>query len=100
MSPAEELKALPILLRHASGAILPNRMYVISEEAVRTLHQADVQFAVLCRESNVVGRRDSTRLQEYEVYSPLYATTGGNAPILRLCISCNAGDSQSRPGSE
>jgi hypothetical protein len=34
MSEAEEAKALPILLRDSPGMILPNRIYVVSEEAV------------------------------------------------------------------
>jgi hypothetical protein len=52
MSQAEEAKALPILLRHSSGAVLPNRTYVVSEEAARKLRDAGVQFTELSRESN------------------------------------------------
>ena len=29
----EELKALPVLVRHSPGMVLPNRTYVISAEA-------------------------------------------------------------------
>ena len=53
LSSAEELKALPILLRHSTGSILPNRTYVISEAAARTLREAGVRFVELSRESNV-----------------------------------------------
>jgi hypothetical protein len=31
----EEARALPILLRHSPGAILPDRTYVLSEEAAK-----------------------------------------------------------------
>ena len=53
LSSSEELKALPILLRHSSGSILPDRTYVISEAAARALRDADVRFVELSRESNV-----------------------------------------------
>jgi hypothetical protein len=52
MSEAEEAKALPILLRHSPGTILPNRIYVISEELAKTLREAGIQFTELSRESN------------------------------------------------
>ena len=53
LSSSEELKALPILLRHSSGSILPDRTYVISEAAARALRDAGVRFVELSRESNV-----------------------------------------------
>ncbi len=53
LSAAEELKALPIMLRHSPGSILPNRTYVISEAVARTLRGAGVRFVELSRESNV-----------------------------------------------
>ncbi len=52
MSEAEEAKALSILLRHSPGAILPNRTYIISDEAVKQLRQAGVQCTQLSRDSN------------------------------------------------
>ena len=51
MSEAEEAKALPILLRHSSGTILPNRTYIVSEEVVKQLRQLGIQFTELSRES-------------------------------------------------
>ena len=51
MSEAEEAKALPLLLRHSPGTVLPNRMYVISAEAAKKLREAGVQFTELSRES-------------------------------------------------
>ena len=52
LTEVEEAKALSILLRHSPGAILPNRTYVISDEAVKQLRQAGVQFTELSRDSN------------------------------------------------
>ncbi len=46
-SKREEAKALDILLRHSPGMILRNRIYVISEEAVRALRRARVKFIFL-----------------------------------------------------
>jgi hypothetical protein len=45
----QEAKALPILLRHSPGTILPNRTYVLSEEGVRALRQAGIEFAEVVR---------------------------------------------------
>jgi len=53
MTEDEEAKALPILLRHSPGMLLPNRTYVVSREAMKQLQQAGVQFIVLSRDSNV-----------------------------------------------
>jgi hypothetical protein len=49
----EEAKALPILLRHSPGMILPNRTYLVSREAMGQLQHAGVQFIVLSRNSAV-----------------------------------------------
>lgn len=43
----EEAKALPILLRHSPGAVLPDRTYTISEDAARALRAAGVAFTEL-----------------------------------------------------
>ena len=39
LSREEEAKALPILLRHSPGMILPERTYVLGEESVGLLHE-------------------------------------------------------------
>ena len=49
MSACEEAKALPILLRHSPGMVLPNRTYIVSEEAIRSLGSAGVTFCELPR---------------------------------------------------
>ena len=46
----EELKALPILLRHSTGTILPDRTYVLSAGAVQALRQAGVRFTTVASE--------------------------------------------------
>ena len=50
-SAREEAKALPTLLRHSPGMILPERTYIISEEAARLLRQQGIRFAELGREA-------------------------------------------------
>jgi hypothetical protein len=40
----EEAKALPILLRHSPGSILPNRTYVIEVAAAQALRDAGVAY--------------------------------------------------------
>ena len=52
LTAAEELKALPILLRHSPGTILPNQTYVISPEAARALLDAGVRFTQLADETH------------------------------------------------
>ena len=47
----EEAKALPILLRHSPGMVLPQRTYVLSEVALRALRAAGIQFSELSREA-------------------------------------------------
>jgi hypothetical protein len=55
MSEAEEAKALPLLLRQSPGTVLPHRIYVVSEEVVKQLREAGVQFTELSRESNALS---------------------------------------------
>jgi hypothetical protein len=55
LSPREELKALPILLRHSPGVILPDRTYILSVEAVRALRSAGVRFKEIVREGVADG---------------------------------------------
>ncbi len=41
---SEEKKALPILLRHSPGTILPNGTYVLADTAIKALRDAGVAF--------------------------------------------------------
>jgi hypothetical protein len=52
LSGREELKALPILLRHSPGTVLPERTYVIRIEAARALREAGVRFTELGSEAD------------------------------------------------
>jgi hypothetical protein len=53
MSEGEELKALPILLRHSAGMMLHNGTYLVAADAARALRREGVQFTELGRESAV-----------------------------------------------
>src|SRR5262249_24919028 len=56
LSAKQEAKALPILLRHSPGAVLPDRTYVISEGAAKALHEAGIDFDLLSREADAPGQ--------------------------------------------
>jgi len=51
----EELKALPLLLRHSPGMVLPERTYVIAEEAAAVLLDAGIRFTVVSKEARASG---------------------------------------------
>jgi len=55
MTESEELKALPILVRHSPGMMLRNGTYVISTDAARKLREAGVEFSELGREAAAPG---------------------------------------------
>ena len=59
----EETKALPILWRHSPGVALPDRKYVIGEDAARTLSEAGIRFTELSRET-VAPLTDGAGLSE------------------------------------
>jgi hypothetical protein len=48
---AEELKAVPILMRHSPGMMLPGDVYVISTEAAEALRKAGVRFTEMTSEA-------------------------------------------------
>ena len=50
-TPKEELKAVPILMRHSPGMMLPGDIYVISVEAAEALRKAGVQFTEVTSEA-------------------------------------------------
>jgi hypothetical protein len=51
----EEAKALPILLRHSPGMVLPERTYVLSREADAALEQAGIRFTTLANDAVSTG---------------------------------------------
>ena len=54
-SEKEELKAIPILMRHSPGMMLPGDIYVISAEAVTALREADVKYTEVTGETTPPG---------------------------------------------
>jgi hypothetical protein len=54
-SQSEEAEALPILLRHSPGMILPDRTYILGEDAVRSLHEAGIEFLEVSREASTLS---------------------------------------------
>jgi hypothetical protein len=59
----EELNALPILLRHSPGAILPNLTYVVTTEAAQALRDGGVRFTELTNESDIPWDIDKETVQ-------------------------------------
>lgn len=47
----EELKAVPILMRHSPGMMRPGDIYVISTEAADALREAGVRFTEVTSET-------------------------------------------------
>ena len=52
LSETEEVRALPILLRHSPGMVLPGRKYVLSSEALGALRKARIRFVEISRETS------------------------------------------------
>jgi hypothetical protein len=50
-SARDELKALPILLRHSPGMGLPDRTYVVEAEAARALADAGIHYTEVSRDA-------------------------------------------------
>ena len=51
LSKKEELKAVPLLLRHSPGMMLRGRLYVLSAEAVQALRDHGIRFALVSSEA-------------------------------------------------
>jgi hypothetical protein len=56
----EEAKALPVLLRHSPGTVLPNRTYVVEKSVVQALREAGVQFREVRPQLNLPVVEDLT----------------------------------------
>jgi hypothetical protein len=48
---ADDAKAWALLQRHSPGMALPHRTFVVSEEAVRALHDAGIRFTEISRDA-------------------------------------------------
>jgi hypothetical protein len=55
VSPRDSARAWSLLVRHSPGVALPDRVFVVSEEAVRVLRAAGIRFSELSREASVSG---------------------------------------------
>lgn len=44
IAPEDDVRAWGILVRHSPGIALPNRIVIVSDEAVKTLREAGVRF--------------------------------------------------------
>jgi len=49
----EEAKALPILLRHSPGTVLPDRTYIVETSVVQALRDAGVAFREVSPQLNL-----------------------------------------------
>jgi hypothetical protein len=52
VSPRDSAKAWALLVRHSPGVALPDRVFVVSEEAARALRNAGIRFSELSREAS------------------------------------------------
>ena len=59
LTEAEELKALPLLLRHSPGMVLPNRTYVLSADTLKALRTKGIQYSEVSRESMAPGQEEA-----------------------------------------
>jgi hypothetical protein len=62
VSPRDSAKAWALLVRHSPGVALPDRVFVVSEEAARTLREAGIRFSELSREADVSGAAAGERI--------------------------------------
>jgi hypothetical protein len=46
----DHAKALALMVRHSPGTALPNRTYIIMEEAARALREAGIGFTEISRD--------------------------------------------------
>jgi hypothetical protein len=49
----EEAKALPILLRHSPGTVLPNRTYVVEKLVIEALREGGIVFREISPQLNI-----------------------------------------------
>jgi hypothetical protein len=47
---SDKVKAWGLLVRHSPGTALPNRTFIVSEEAVRALRAVGIKFTEISRE--------------------------------------------------
>ncbi len=62
VSPRDSAEAWSLLVSHSPGMALPDRMFVVSEEAVRALREARIRFSELSREASMSGAAAGERI--------------------------------------
>ncbi len=62
VNPRDNAKAWALLVRHSPGVALPDRIFVVSDEAVRALRKAGIRFAELSREASLSGAAAGERI--------------------------------------
>jgi len=70
VSPRDSAKAWALLVRHSPGVALPDRIFVVSEEAVRALRKAGIRFAELSREASMSGAAAGERKGRGDAVNP------------------------------
>ena len=55
VSAKDSAGAWALLVRHSPGTVLPNRTFVVSQEAVRALRKEGIKFIEISREDSSVG---------------------------------------------
>jgi hypothetical protein len=62
VSQRDTAKAWALLVRHSPGVALPDRVFVVSEEAARALREAGIRFSELSREAIASGAASGERI--------------------------------------
>jgi hypothetical protein len=62
VNPRDSAKAWSLLVRHSPGVALPDRVFVVSEEAVRALRESGIRFSELSREASIAGAAAGERI--------------------------------------
>ncbi len=57
---ADDAKAWALLQRHSPGVALPNRTFVVSQEAAEALRQSAIRFVVLSSDAHTFTREGVT----------------------------------------
>jgi hypothetical protein len=62
ISRRDSAKAWALLVRHSPGVALPDRVFVVSDDAIRALREAGIRFTELSRETSPSGAAAGERI--------------------------------------
>jgi hypothetical protein len=62
VSPRDSAKAWALLVRHSPGVALPDRVFVVSGDALRALKEAGIRYSELSREASTSGAAAGERI--------------------------------------